>query len=59
MSLDQLTRAAAHADKWTATRNDLIRQARADGVALRTIAKAAGLSHTAVAKICAHHGSTS
>jgi AcrR family transcriptional regulator len=39
--------------KWVAKRDKLIRAARAEGLSLRTIAEAAGLSHTAVAKILA------
>jgi len=37
--------------KWTAKRDRLIRDMRQDGLSLRQIAVAAGLSHTAVANI--------
>lgn len=37
--------------KWIAKRDKLIREARKEGHSLRAIAYAAGLSHTAVAKI--------
>jgi len=39
--------------KWVAKRDRLIRAARDEGLSLRKIADAAGLSHTAVAKILA------
>lgn len=38
--------------KATMIRDIAIRDLRADGVSLRKIAAAAGLSHTAIAKIC-------
>ena len=37
--------------KWTAKRDTLIRDARSEGLSLRKIADACGLSHTAIAKI--------
>jgi lambda repressor-like predicted transcriptional regulator len=37
--------------KWVAKRNKLISDAHTEGQSLRTIAAAAGLSHTAIAKI--------
>jgi hypothetical protein len=49
--LTPVRRAAAKAVEWTETRNAAIREARAGGASLRSIAEAAGLSHTAVAKI--------
>lgn len=48
-----LENAATKAQEWTARRNDLIRQARAEGSSLRAIGRATGLSHTAIAKILA------
>ena len=39
--------------KWVAKRDKLIREARREGLSLRAIADAAGISHTAVAKILA------
>lgn len=51
--MKELEQAAVQLQKWTARRNLLIAKARADGESLRTIASAAGLSHTAVAKILA------
>jgi hypothetical protein len=44
---------ARKARESTIKRDQAIRALRADGVALRTIAEAAGLTHTAVAKIAA------
>lgn len=50
-NLAPITTAAANARDWTHKRDDLIREAVAAGTPLRTVAEAAGLSHTAVAKI--------
>lgn len=52
MNATELAQCQVQIDKWVAKRDRLIRAARAEGVALRTIADAAGLSHTAIAKIC-------
>ncbi len=49
----QLASQARKAREATARRDELIVQMRAEGEALRTIAEAAGLSHTAVAKVLA------
>lgn len=47
----QVASQARKAREATARRDQLIRQMRAEGATLRAIAKAAGLTHTAVAKI--------
>jgi DNA invertase Pin-like site-specific DNA recombinase len=44
---------ARKAREATARRDELIRSMRAEGATLRAIAEAAGLTHTAVAKILA------
>lgn len=49
----ELAQCQVQIGKWVAKRDRLIREARAEGLALRTIADAAGLSHTAIAKILA------
>lgn len=49
----QLASQARRAREAVARRDQLIRQAHAEGLPLRTIGDAAGLSHTAVAKIVA------
>lgn len=49
----QLASQARKAREATARRDLLIRQLRAEGATLRAIAEAAGMSHTAVAKIVA------
>jgi hypothetical protein len=51
--LETVHRAADKAARWTEQRNQAILEARAAGYPLRTIADAAGLSHTAIAKILA------
>lgn len=43
--------AAQKAREWTQRRDAAIRRALAEGVSLRVLAAATGLSHTAVAKI--------
>jgi hypothetical protein len=48
-----LRKASSNAKEWTKERDDLIRAMRAEDVPLRTIADVAGLSHTAISKICA------
>jgi hypothetical protein len=48
-----LRKASTNAREWTLERDALIRAMRAEDVPLRTIADVAGLSHTAIAKICA------
>jgi len=53
MSAKELALWAKKAREATARRDDLIRQMRAEGSTLRSIAEAAGLTHTAVAKILA------
>lgn len=47
----ELSHAASQAREWTARRDERIRELLARGGSLRTIGVAAGLSHTAVAKI--------
>jgi hypothetical protein len=47
----QLAFQAKKAREATARRDELIHQMRAEGSTLRAIAEAAGLTHTAVAKI--------
>lgn len=49
--LDMISRVAKKARESTASRDELIVEAHKDGHSLRTIAEAAGLSHTAIAKI--------
>ncbi len=49
----ELARWAKKAREATERRDELIGQMRAEGEALRTIADAAGLSHTAIAKVLA------
>lgn len=44
---------ANEARAWTSMRDEAIRQMRAEGASLRAIAEAAGLTHTAIAKILA------
>lgn len=48
---DKLREAAVQIVKWTARRDDLIREAHANGSSLRDIATQSGLSHAGVAKI--------
>lgn len=47
----RVERCAHEAKAWTVMRDEAIRQMRAEGASLRTIATAAGLSHGAIAKI--------
>jgi DNA invertase Pin-like site-specific DNA recombinase len=49
--LDRLRRTADQARHHTAERNQLIVELRAQGVPLRTIAEAAGLTHPAIIRI--------
>lgn len=49
----EVRRWATKAREATQRRDEAIRQASAEGASLRTIAEAAGLSHTAIAKILA------
>lgn len=49
----QAGHAAAKADEWTAERDRRIRIAHDEGAGNRTLARATGLSHTAIAKILA------
>lgn len=51
MTAKELAAWARKAREATEHRDQLIRQMRAEGSPLRTIAEAAGLSHTAIAKI--------
>lgn len=51
----QLASQARKAREATARRDELIARMRDEGAALRTIAEAASLSHTAVAKILDRH----
>jgi lambda repressor-like predicted transcriptional regulator len=44
---------ANEARAWTSMRDEAIQQMRAEGASLRTIAQAAGLSHSAIVKILA------
>lgn len=46
-----LRRAAAHAVDWRLCRDELIREAHANGAGVREIARAVGLSHPAVIRI--------
>lgn len=56
MSIDpatarELRQAGAKVVEWTERRDELIRQAVADGGSLRAVAESVGLSHTAVSFI--------
>ena len=51
MKADELAQCKIQIGKWVAKRNRLISQAHTEGLSLRAIASAAGLSHTAIAKI--------
>jgi hypothetical protein len=53
MRLADVARWAQRAREATSRRDEAIRAAREAGVPLRRVAEAAGLSHTAVAKIAA------
>lgn len=53
MNTAELAQCEVQIAKWVAKRDNLIRAARAEGLSLRAIADAAGLTHTAVAKILA------
>lgn len=53
MNASELAQCQVQIAKWVAKRDKLIREARREGLSLRTIAEMAGISHTAVAKILA------
>lgn len=53
MNTTELAQCQIQIAKWIAKRDKLIRAARAEGQPLRAIGEAAGLSHTAIAKILA------
>ena len=53
MNTAELAQCEVQIAKWVAKRDKLIREARREGLSLRAIADAAGISHTAVAKILA------
>lgn len=53
MNTDELAQCQVQIATWVAKRDRLIHEARDEGLSLRTIASAAGLSHTAIAKILA------
>jgi lambda repressor-like predicted transcriptional regulator len=53
MNAADLAQCQVQIAKWVTKRDGLIRAAHAEGLSLRTIARAAGLSHTAIAKILA------
>lgn len=57
MKAQQLARASRTVREATARRDSLIRQLHDEGASLRQIAEAAGLSHTAIAKILRRGGS--
>lgn len=48
---DELALCSEQLGKWTAKRDAAIRQAHEEGLSLRAIATAVGLSHAGVAKI--------
>lgn len=52
---DELRTAGEQIGKWTAKRDQLIREAHDQGLSLRAIAEQAGMSHTGVAKVL-HRG---
>lgn len=47
----ELARAGKHAQTWTERRNDLIREAVANGGGVREVARAVGLNHATVLNI--------
>jgi lambda repressor-like predicted transcriptional regulator len=51
MNTAELAACQVQIGKWVAKRDRLVREARDEGLSLRAIADAAGLSHTAIAKI--------
>lgn len=51
----ELRTAGEQIDKWTAKRDQLIREAHNQGLSLRAIAEQAGLSHAGVAKVLGRH----
>ena len=53
MNTAELAACQVQIGKWVAKRDRLILAARNEGYSLRVIADAAGLTHTAIAKICA------
>ena len=53
MNAAELAQTKVQIEKWIAKRDRLVREARSEGQSLRSIADAAGLSHTAIAKILA------
>lgn len=53
MNATELAQCQVQIAKWVAKRDKLIREARREGHSLRAIADAAGLTHTAIAKILA------
>jgi len=53
MNATELAQCQVQIAKWVAKRDKLIRAARAEGLSLRAIADAAGLTHAGVAKILA------
>lgn len=53
VNTDELAKCQVQIATWVAKRDRLIHEARDEGLSLRTIASAAGLSHTAIAKILA------
>lgn len=53
MNTTELAQCQVQIAKWIAKRDKLIREARREGLSLRAIADAAGLTHTAIAKILA------
>lgn len=53
MNATELAQCQVQIAKWVAKRDRLIREARKEGWSLRAIGEAAGLTHTAIAKILA------
>jgi hypothetical protein len=49
----RLRRAAAQQERWHAERDELIRQARAEGMGVREIARLVGMTHPGVLAILA------
>lgn len=49
----RLRRAAAQQERWHAQRDELIRQARAEGLGVREIARLVGMTHPGVLAILA------
>jgi len=54
----RLRRAAGHLERWHTERDELIRQARAEGMGVREIARQVGMTHPGVLAILARDQDT-